>query len=406
MRIKMREQKRGNVYKIIMLVVLVAVITFIATTLFMYKYVGENVKYVQVSSGDKGISNTIASFRKIIDQKFLGEIDEQKILNETIKGYIKGLNDPYTEYMTKEEMEEFSQDVMGNFTGIGIYLTKDVEKNAVIVISPIKDTPAHKAGILPGDIITKVDGVSYTGEELTEASNKIKGEIGTSVKLEILRDGKTMEFEVTREHIKINHVESKVLENNIGYIEFNSFDEGCSKEFKEKLEELKGKNITALVIDIRNNGGGLVTEALDIADFIVEKDATLLITTDKKGKEEITKAKNDPMINMPVVLLTNSSSASASEILAGALKDNGKATIVGEKTYGKGVIQELLTLTDGSGLKITTNEYFTPNRNKINKVGITPDIEVKLDEKVQGQLVIEGKDDTQLQKAIEILKQK
>lgn len=402
----MREQKRGNVYKIIMLVVLVAVITFIATTLFMYKYVGENVKYVQVSSGDKGISSTLASFRKIIDQKFLGEIDEQKILNETIKGYIKGLDDPYTEYMTKEEMEEFSQDVMGNFTGIGIYLTKDIEKNAVIVISPIKDTPAHKAGILPGDIITKIDGVSYTGEQLTEASNKIKGEIGTSVKLEILRDGKTMEFEVTREHIKINHVESKVLENNIGYIEFNSFDEGCSEEFKQKLEELKEKNITSLIIDIRNNGGGLVTEALDIADFIVEKDATLLITTDKKQKEEVTKAKIDPIINIPVVLLTNSSSASASEILAGALKDNNKATIVGEKTYGKGVIQELLTLTDGSGLKITTNEYFTPNRNKINKVGITPDVEVKLDEKLQGQLVIEEKDDTQLQKAIEILKQK
>lgn len=402
----MREQKRGNVYKIIMLVVLVAVITFIATTLFMYKYVGENVKYVQVSSGDKGISNTLASFRKIIDQKFLGEIDEQKILNETIKGYIKGLDDPYTEYMTKEEMEEFSQDVMGNFTGIGIYLTKDTEKNAVIVISPIKDTPAHKAGILPGDIITKIDGVSYTGEQLNEASNKIKGEIGTSVKLEILRDGKTMEFEVTREHIKINHVESKVLENNIGYIEFNSFDEGCSEEFKQKLEELKEKNITSLVIDIRNNGGGLVTEALDIADFIVEKDATLLITTDKKQKEEVTKAKTDPIVNIPVVLLTNSSSASASEILAGALKDNNKATIVGEKTYGKGVIQELLTLTDGSGLKITTNEYFTPNRNKINKVGITPDVEVKLDENVQGQLVVEEKDDTQLQKAIEILKQK
>lgn len=402
----MGEQKRGNAYKIIMLIVLVAVITFIVTTLFMYKYVGENVKYVQVSSGDKGISNTLASFRKIIDQKFLGEIDEQKILNETIKGYIKGLNDPYTEYMTKEEMEEFSQDVMGNFTGIGIYLTKDTEKNAVIVISPIKDTPAHIAGILPGDIITKVDGVSYTGEQLTEASNKIKGEIGTSVKLEVLRDGKIMEFEVTREQIKINHVESKVLENNIGYIRFNSFDEGCSKEFKEKLEELKEKNITSLIIDIRNNGGGLVTEALDIADFIVEKDATLLITTDKKQKEEVTKAKNDPLINMPVVLLTNSSSASASEILAGALKDNNKATIVGEKTYGKGVIQELLTLTDGSGLKITTNEYFTPNKNKINKVGIIPDVEVKIDEKLEGQIEIEEKDDTQLQKAIEILKQK
>lgn len=402
----MGEQKRGNAYKIVMLVVLVAVITFISTTLFMYKYIGENVKYVPVSSGDKGIGNTLASFRKIIDQKFLGEIDEQNILNETIKGYIKGLNDPYTEYMTKEEMEEFSQDVMGNFAGIGIYLTKDIEKNAVIVISPIKDTPAHKAGILPGDIITKVDGVSYTGEQLNEASNKIKGEIGTSVKLEILRDGKTMEFEVTRENIKINHVESKIFDNKIGYIEFNSFDEGCSEEFKQKLEELKNKNITSLIIDIRSNGGGLVTEALEIADFIVEKDATLLITTDKKQKEEITKAKNDPIINVPVILLTNSSSASASEILAGALKDNNKATIVGEKTYGKGVIQELLTLTDGSGLKITTNEYFTPNRNKINKVGITPDVEVKLDEKLKEQLVIDEKDDTQLQKAIEILKQK
>lgn len=402
----MGEQKKGNVYKIVMLIVLVAVITFIATTLFMYKYVGENVRYVQVSSDDRGIGSTLASFRKIIDQKFLGEIDDQKILNETIKGYIKGLDDPYTEYMTKEEMEEFSQDIKGNFAGIGIYLTKDTEKNAVIVISPIKDTPAHKAGILPGDIITKVDGVSYTGEQLTEASNKIKGEIGTSVKLEVLRDGKTIEFEVIRENIKINHVESKVLEKNIGYIEFNSFDEGCSDEFKEKLEQLKEKNITSLIIDIRNNGGGLVTEALEIADFIIEKDATLLITTDKKEKEEIEKAKNDPIINVPVVLLTNSSSASASEILAAALKDNNKATIVGEKTYGKGVIQELLTLTDGSGLKITTNEYFTPNRNKINKVGITPDVEVKLDEKVQEQLIVEEKDDAQLQKAIEILKQK
>lgn len=402
----MEYQKRQKVYKVIMLIVLVAVITFITTTLFMYKYIGENVKYVPISANDNGISTTLASFRKIIDQKFLGEIDEQNILNETIKGYIKGLGDPYTEYMTKEEMEEFNTDVMGNFTGIGIYLTNDVEKNVILIISPIKDTPASKAGILPGDIITKVDGVSYTGEQLTEASNKIKGEIGTTVELEILRDGKTLEFEITREQIKINHVESKVINNSIGYIEFNSFDEGCSEEFKEKLEDLKSNNVTSLIIDIRNNGGGLVDEALEIADFITAKDSTLLITTDKNGKEEITKAKTDPMIDMPIVLLTNGSSASASEILAGALKDNGKATIVGEKTYGKGVIQELLTLTDGSGLKITTNEYYTPNRNKINKVGITPDVEVKLDEELENQLVIEESKDNQLQKAIEILKQK
>lgn len=400
----MEYQKRKNIYKVVMLVVLVAVITFITTTLFMYKYIGGNVKYVQVSSENSKISSALTSIRKIIDKKFLGEIDEEKILNETIKGYVKGLDDPYTEYMTKEEMEEFNTDIMGNFTGIGIYLTNDVERNVIVIISPIKDSPAYKAGILPGDIITKVDGVSYTGEQLTEASNKIKGEIGTKVKLEILRNDETIELEITREHIKINHVESKILNNNIGYIEFNSFDDGCSDEFKEKVEELKSKNITSLIIDIRNNGGGLVDEAIKIADYIVEKDATLLITKDKTGEEEITKAEIDPIIDVPIVVLTNGSSASASEILAGALKDNGKATIVGEKTYGKGVIQQLLTLTDGSGLKITTSEYYTPNRNKINEVGITPDVEVKLDEEVEDELTIEESKDNQLQKAIEILK--
>lgn len=398
--------KRQKIYKVVMLVVIVAVITFITTTLFMSQYIEGNVRYIPTAYNDGGISSSIASFRKIIDQKFLGEIDEEKLKQEAIRGYIKGLDDPYTEYMTKEEMEEFTSDVMGNFTGIGIYLTKDTEKNAVIVISPIKDTPAHKAGILPGDIITKVDGVSYTGEQLTEASNKIKGEVGSKVTLEVLRDNKTLTFEITRENIKINHVESKVLENNIGYIEFNSFDDGCSKEFKNKLEELKKQNIKSLIIDIRSNGGGLVDEALDIADYIVEKDKTLLITVDKNKNEEITKAKIDPIIDVPVVLLMNETSASASEILAGALKDNGKVTIVGEKSYGKGVIQELLTLKDGSGLKITTNEYYTPNHNKINKIGITPDVEVVLSDELKEKLVLEEKEDTQLQKAIEILKKK
>ncbi len=294
---------------------------------------------------------------------------------------------------------------MGNYTGIGIYLTKDIERNVILIISPIKDSPAYNAGILPGDVITKIDGESYTGEQLNEASNKIKGEVGSTVKLEIVRNNQIKEIEVKRENIKINHVEGKVIDNTtIGYIEFNSFDEGCAEEFKAKLEELKQKNITSLIIDIRNNGGGLVNEALDIADFIVDKDSTLLITTDKNGKEEISKAKNDAIINVPIIVLTNKSTASASEILAGALRDNGKATIVGEKTYGKGVIQELLTLTDGSGLKITTNEYYTPNRNKINKVGITPDVEVDLDEETKEQLDIEEAKDNQLQKAIEMLK--
>lgn len=399
----MGSEKRQKIYKVVMLVILVAVITFILTTMFMYNIKGEE-KYIYVSGNDGGISVTLSNFRKIIDKKFLGEVNEQDLINGAIKGYISGLNDPYTEYFTKEEMDEFNIDVTGNFVGIGVYLTKDTQKNAVLIISPIKDTPAYEAGLLPGDIITKVDGVSYTGEQLTEASNKIKGEEGTNVKLEILRDGKTLTFDITRRTVKVNHIESKVINNNIGYIKFNTFDEGCSDEFKEKLEELRSKSIQSLIIDIRNNGGGIVDEAIEIADFMTPKDVTLLITVDKNSNEEITKSKEDAIIDVPIVVLTNENTASASEILAAALKDNNKATIVGTKTYGKGVIQELLTLTDGSGLKITTNEYFTPNRSKINEVGIQPDEEVKLTEELEDELEIEEAKDTQLQKAIELLK--
>ena len=384
----MENNVKQKIYKVVMLIILVALITFILTSIFMYKYFGEGTRYLSVSPNDGGISTTLATFKKIIDQKFLGEIDDQKVLNETIKGYIKGLGDPYTEYLTKEEMQDFDADVMGNFVGIGVYLTQDLQRNVVLILAPIPGSPAEGVGIQAGDIITKIDGESYTGEQLSEASSRIKGEEGTKVKLEILRGETSLELEIIRQRVKINHVEGKVIENNIGYIKFNSFDEGCSEEFEEKLKELKEKNIQSLIIDIRNNGGGIVSEAIDIADLIVEKDSNLLITVDKNDKEEIRKAKKEPIINLPIILLTNESSASAAEILAGALKDNNKARIVGEKTYGKGVIQELLKLKDGSGLKITTNEYFTPNKNKINKVGIQPDIEEKGEDR-QLQVAIE-----------------
>ncbi len=400
----MNIEKRQKIYKIIMLIVLVATITFMITTLCMYKYMGSTGRYIYVSGNDGGISNTLAGFRKIIDQKFLGEVEEEALVDGAIKGYIAALNDPYTQYLTKEEMEEFTIDVEGNFVGIGVYLTKDIQKNTVTVISPIKDSPAYKAGILSGDIISKVDGISYTGEQLTEASNKIKGEPGTKVKLEVLRGDKTLDFEIKRENVKVNHVENKVINDNIGYIKFNTFDDGCSEEFEDNLKELKSKNIKSLIIDIRNNGGGIVDEALEIADLMINKGDTLLITVDKNKNEEISKAKKAPIIEVPIVILTNESTASASEILAGALKENNKARTVGTKTYGKGVIQELFSLKDGSGLKITTQEYYTPKRNKINGVGIQPDEEVQLDADLENKPEIKEEEDTQLQKAIEMLK--
>ena len=403
----MEEKKRFKAYKVIMLIVLVSFITFLITSIGMYQYFTNNSfgKQLVVSSENNGeITSELSKYRALIDKYFLGEVDEEKLKEGAIKGYIEGLDDPYTEYISKEDMEDYLTDATGNFVGIGIYMVQDTETNKIMVLAPIKGSPAEKAGILPGDLIVSVDGVTYTAEEMTVASSKIKGEVGTAVKIEVLRGNETLNFELTRENIKVNPVEGKKLENNIGYIEFSSFDDGTAEEFKTKFEELQEQGIKSLIIDLRNNGGGIVDEALKIADYILEKDDVILYEVDKNEKETVEKSKNDPIINMPIIILTNENTASSSEILAGALKDYGKAKIVGTKTYGKGVIQQLLTLPDGSGLKITSEEYLTPDKTKINEIGIEPNEEVKLPDSVKNVLTVEEKDDTQLQKAIEMIK--
>lgn len=401
----MEEKKRTKVYKIIMLVILVAFITFLCTSIGMYQYFNHtNQSIFTLTSSNSDITTTLDKYKTIIDKYYLGEIKEEKLKEGAIKGYIEGLDDPYTEYISKEDMKDYLDDTMGNFVGIGIYMVKNTEVNKIQVLAPIKNSPAEKAGILPGDLIIAVDDVSYTAEDMSVASNKIKGEEGSSVKVEILRGTETKTFELKRENIKVNPVEGKVLSNNIGYIEFSSFDEETAKDFKAKYEELQKQGMKALIIDLRNNGGGIVDQALEIADYITEKDSILLYEVDKNNKEEIKKSENNPIINVPIVVLTNENTASSSEILAGALKDLGKAKICGTKTYGKGVIQQVLTLPDGSGLKITSEKYLTPNKTEINEVGIEPDEKVELPNTVKNVLLVEEKDDTQLQKAIEMLK--
>ena len=404
----MEEEKKPRIYKTIMLVIMVAVITFIITTIFMYKKIGKdnNTKYILYSKNqnETELEQRLNSFKKLIDEVYLGEVNEEKLIDGAIKGYIEGLNDPYSSYYTKDEMEDIKKETFGNFYGVGVYITTDTVNNQVLILAPIKGSAAEKAGILSGDVITKVDGVEYKGDQLDIVSSKLKGEENSTVEIEILRKGETKTFTITREKVKLNHIESEIKGQNIGYLKISSFDEECADEFKEKFNELKSQGIKSLIIDLRNNGGGIVDEALNIADMIIEKDKTLLITLDKKNNEEVIKSENDAIIDMPIVVLTNKNTASASEILAGILKDYQKAKIVGTKTYGKGVIQELMFLTDGTGIKLTTNEYLTPNRNKINNVGITPDEEVTLPDEVANRLNIDEEKDTQLQKAIEILK--
>lgn len=400
----MEKSKRYKIYKIIMIVVLTAFITFMVTSISLYSYFVKNPVSVSAQSTNKDIASKLTKYREIIDKYYLGDVEDTALEEGAIKGYIEGLGDPYTEYISKEEMDTYLDDTMGNFVGIGIYMIKNTQYDKIQVLSTIKGSPAEKAGIQAGDLIISAYGVEYSADDMTTASNKIKGEEGTKVTIEVLRGAEKLKFELTREKVKVNQVEGKVLSNNIGYIKFTSFDETTAEDFKNQYQELAKKGIQSLIIDLRNNGGGIVDQALEIADYMTPKDSVLLYEVDKNGKETVKKAKEDPIVNMPIVILTNENTASASEILAGALKDLGKAKIVGTTTYGKGVIQQILKLNDGSGLKITIEEYQTPNRNKINKVGIQPDEKVELPSTVNSLLTIKESDDTQLQKAIEMLK--
>lgn len=400
----MNTEKSQRAYKVAMLMFLTILITAIITTIVVYNMMNgnTNIKYVAVTSDTSEIGKTFDSLKSWIQEKYIGEIDEEKMVETAIKGYVAGLDDKYSEYITQDEMKEYMEEAVGKFVGIGVYISNNTQTNQIVIIAPIEGGPAEEAGILPGDVVQKIDGKEYKGEQLSEATAKLKEQEGTKVKLEILRGEDTLEIEVERRQIKTSHVKSEVIDN-IGYIKVPSFDEGTADEFMEHYKELEKKNVTGLIIDLRNNGGGIVEEALEIADTMVEKDKVLLITTSKSEGEEIKKAQTEKIINLPVIILTNENTASASEILSGILKEHDNAKLVGDKTYGKGIIQTIYTLKDGSGLKLTTNEYFTPNRNTINKIGITPDYKVELP-KDQSIYNVERNQDTQLQKALELLK--
>ena len=392
-----------TVYKSIMLIIIVAIVSSMITASYVINKIG-TVKQYSITGVDSKLITKISMVKSIINRKYLEkETNEQNLIDGAIKGYVSGLGDDYTQYFTAAEMEEFKTETEGNYVGIGIYMALNKEKNEVVVLMPLKGSSAEEVGIKTGDIIRKVDGVTYTGDDFEKIASVIKGKEGTKVELEIERNNENLKFEVERKNIELFPIESQILDGNIGYIDITMFTEGCARKFKEKYNELNKKNLKGLIIDLRDNGGGILDEALDIADYILEKDSIILIEKDRDGETKTEKSKKSPIITVPVVILTNGNSASASEVLTAALKENNKAIVVGEQTFGKGVIQELITLQDGSGIKITVEEYFTPKENKINNIGITPDEEVTLPEGVT-TYNLKQENDTQLKKALEIIK--
>lgn len=411
------DEKKNRIYRTMMMIILTSFATFMITFFTMYSYIKQDKENLISSSTDTLLGNITTSsnseidkyinkVRSTIDKYYLwkDEIDDEKLKTSAIKGYVEGLGDKYTEFVPADEMKEYTENITGSFEGIGIYMVEDEKTDRVVVYYPIPNSPAEKAGIKSGDLIISVDGIEYTAKDFKNISSYIKGKEGTKVNLVIERNGERISYELTREKIVTNPINSKIINNNIGYIRIPSFDENTSKEFKEKVKELQNNGVQKLIIDLRNNGGGIVNEAIDIADAFLEKDKVIISTVDNKQKKTTTSSKNEKSIDLETIVLVNQNSASASEILAVSLKDNGRAKLLGTKTYGKGIIQTFLSLTDGSGLKITTEEYYSPNGTAIHNVGIEPDINVEFPENIKSIYSVEENQDTQLQKAIELLK--
>lgn len=392
--------------KVIIAVMITFVITFCGTIFLYGKYLSNKGLMINSYKSSESIVDQINALRTVIEEKYKGEIDDDKLTQAALKGYVEGLGDEYTEFLTSDEWEDLDSS-LSEFVGIGVYMSQLKSTNETIIIGTIDDdTPAAKAGIKAGDIIKEInlEDVSTKGSEYI--SSKIKGTAGSTVKIKVLRGEEELTFDVERAEIKVYKIKHEMLQNNIGYIDFDSFTDTSYNEFKAAYEDLKNNGATSLIVDLRNNTGGYVDSVLNIADMFVDSGKALLITEDKNGNRYTQSSKNTKEIDMPVVVLVNEYTASASEILTGILKDYKLATIVGTTTYGKGVIQEVypdvLGKDIGGALKVTVSEYFTPNGNKINKVGIEPDEKVELDDSESTDITKDT--DTQLQKAIEILK--
>ena len=396
----MNFKKREKIYRIIMLVLITSLITFMVTAVGLSQFyekteIGIEKILIKNENLSSNLDTKIRGIRTYLEQKYLGEFPEdEKLIESAVKGYVDGIGDEYTEYLTKEEFEDLTVSVTGDYVGIGIYMAMNKE-GEVMVVLPMEDSPALEAGLEAGDIIVSVNGEECTGTDLNIISSKIKGEEGTTVELEVLRGEEQFKKTITRRKVEIKNSSSKVLEGNIGYIVLTTFDENCAQKINQYLADFQKQGINSVIIDLRDNTGGIVQEAIGFSELFVKKGDIIMRSYNKEEKETITKSNANATYNMKVILLVNGYSASATEIVTGALKDNKVATVVGTQTYGKGVMQEVHKFLTGA-LKVTIQEFKTPNGDKIQKVGITPDVIIEDDKTTE--------EDEQLQKAIELCK--
>ena len=329
------------------------------------------------SSGKFERSNWINLRKEFLAKKY----SDNNEAYDAIRDMLSNLDDPYTRFLDPKEFNQMRIDTSGELTGVGIQIAKDKESDSIIIISPIEGTPAYETGIKAKDIILSIDNVSTKGLNIEDAVKLIRGRRGTKVKLEILRNGNSFYKSLLRERIELKSVTSKINETKdgllIGYVRLKQFNANASREMKDTLKDLEIKKVSGYVLDLRSNPGGLLESSIDISRQFIDK-GIIVSTLSKDGLRETKRGNGKALTKKPLIVLVNEGSASASEIVSGAIRDNNRGKLVGKKTFGKGLVQSMRTLVDGSGLTVTVAKYLTPNGTDINKFGITPDIEVKM----------------------------
>ncbi len=351
---------------------------------------------------ERTIEKKVKLLEAYIDEYFLDEIDEKKMAESVYKGVINGLGDDYAAYYTAEEYQEIQEKTEGIYCGIGTYISADTKSGVITIVKPMKNSPAEKAGVQAGDILYAVDGKEITGMEISQVQALIKGEKGSEVELTLIRERKEVKAVVTRDEIVEDTVASQMLDDKIGYVQVTSFEQVTSEQFRDAVADLEAKGQEGMIIDLRDNGGGLLDTAVDMLDRMLQE-GLVVYSMDKSGYKQEYKAKDPDKFDKPLVILVNGQSASASEVFSGALQEKNVAKLVGTRTFGKGIVQGIFSLDDGSAVKMTTSKYYTPNGKNIHGTGLTPDVEVELSDKAE-KLPISGKKvDNQIKAAYDYL---
>lgn len=388
----------GSIIVIICAIVLGAIFIVVSPNI-QYK---TKISKTEKNQVDNALSKIEEALVRVYDE-YIDEVSFDTLVEGAISGIASSTGDPYTRYMSQEEFDELLVEGDQEYVGIGTHLIYDTDKQGILILGIMPDSPALEAGLKAGDVIYYVEGNRVTLENYKEQVDVIKGEENTSVKLIIARGDELKEFNVIRKKIKENNISYNVLDDNIGYIRIWGFENKTYEQFKDAYDKLRAQNISGLIIDLRNNPGGFVDQALYIANLLVPESNALKLVS-RKGVEKVYKTTSNNQIDISLAVVVNQNSASSSEILSSIIKDSKKGVIVGAKTYGKGIVQTTKKLSFGGALSITTAKYYTESGVEIHKNGIEPNIKVELDEKDKNEFSLPYEKDLQLQKAVEYVK--